>query len=230
MKIAVISDIHGNHYALCDVLREAREVGVEKLLILGDLVGYYYHPDKVLELLSDWDYEIIGGNHESLLKKLLDGTINAEKVQAKYGKGHAIALEKLRLEQISFLINLPFQKSVCFDGVSFLLNHGSPWDPDHYLYPDSEDLELCDSASHDFVLVGHSHYPFTFQGPNSVLINCGSVGQSRSQGGSAAWACIETEGKKFELKETKYNVHDLITEVEAIDPEILYNKEVLTRK
>ncbi len=60
MKIGVLSDIHGNHYALKAVLEEARRCGVEYLFILGDLVGYYYYPDEVLKLLEGWPKEEAG--------------------------------------------------------------------------------------------------------------------------------------------------------------------------
>ena len=70
MKIAVLSDIHGNNFALDDVLKECKLENVEKLLILGDIVGYYYHPELVLKMLSEWEYEIIKGNHEVILQEL----------------------------------------------------------------------------------------------------------------------------------------------------------------
>ena len=76
MKVAVLSDIHGNHYALKEVLNIARNEKVEKLLVLGDIVGYYYHPEKVMDMIKDWDYELIKGNHEILLEKLSTGKIN----------------------------------------------------------------------------------------------------------------------------------------------------------
>ena len=52
MKIAIISDLHGNHYALEEVLKEARIEKIEKILVLGDIVGYFYNPDKIFEPAS----------------------------------------------------------------------------------------------------------------------------------------------------------------------------------
>ena len=71
MKIGVISDIHGNSDALAEVLKKAKEENVEHLLVLGDLVGYYYHPDKIMKLLSEWSFDIIKGNHEKILEDLI---------------------------------------------------------------------------------------------------------------------------------------------------------------
>ena len=77
MRVGVISDIHGNQYALSAVLKTARKEGIEKFLVLGDIVGYYYHPEIVLNMLSEWDYEIIKGNHEIILQNLKENQIDA---------------------------------------------------------------------------------------------------------------------------------------------------------
>ena len=86
MKIAILADIHGNHYALLQVLRKAKQLKVEKILILGDLIGYYYYPEKVLEMLSEWDCKFIKGNHEDLLKEILNNTQLNIKDSMGYGR------------------------------------------------------------------------------------------------------------------------------------------------
>ena len=231
MKIGVLSDIHGNSYALESVLNECKNEGVNKLLILGDIVGYYYHPDIVLKMLSEWDYEMIKGNHEVILKNLKEHKVNAEILKAKYGSGHNLALKKINEEQLKCLFSLPEQKTVEINNVSFQLNHGSPWSLDEYIYPDTslEKLNQCNSDQHDFVLIGHSHYAFTFDCEHSVLINCGSVGQSRKKGGVANWALIDLSNKNFKIKETLYDISKLILEVMELDPENSYMRTVLER-
>lgn len=231
MKIAVISDIHGNHYALNEVLKSAKEEQVEKLLVLGDIVGYYYNPDKVLKMLSDWDYEIIKGNHEELLQGLYESRIDADELKKKYGKGHEEALKRLDERTLEWLFSLPIQKSVNVEGVSFQLNHGSPNRIDEYIYPDAptEKLNECNSESHDFVLIGHSHYAFSHKCKNSILINCGSVGQSRQKGGAAYWVMIDTYNKNYTVKVTPYDTTDLINEVKENDSDADYSIQVLQR-
>ena len=56
MKIGIISDIHGNYDALFSVLEKAKKESVDHLLILGDIVGYYYHPEKILNLLASLEF------------------------------------------------------------------------------------------------------------------------------------------------------------------------------
>ena len=231
MKIAVISDIHGNYDALVAVLKEANKQGVEHLLVLGDVVGYYYHPDKILEALSKWSIDIIKGNHEYILENLIANPSLAESIRLKYGSGHQDAINKLTSQQLNFLKDLPETKSVQFDTSSILMSHGSPWSNDYYIYPDCDRaiIEKCDSKEHDFVLIGHSHYAFAINSGNSILINPGSVGQSRQTGGKASWCIINTENRCFQLLSTDYNTEKLISEVEEKDSEIKYLTKILKR-
>lgn len=231
MKIGVLSDIHGNHYALSEVLKIAKQEKVDKLLVLGDMVGYYYHPDKVLEMLAEWDCVLIKGNHEKILEQILNKEKTEIEVQKKYGSGHKLALEKLSKAQLQKIISLPEQNKIRLNNVNLLMCHGSPWDTDFYLYPDTkkEILDKCDTNDADFVLIGHSHYSFVHRNKNSTLINIGSVGQSRYMGGIANWVLINSINKTFELKATPYAISALLKEVEQIDPEIHYLKEILLR-
>jgi putative phosphoesterase len=231
MKVGVISDIHGNHYALEAVLKTAKKEGIEKLLVLGDIVGYYYHPEIVLDMLSQWDYEIIKGNHEVILQDLKEGKIDPEVLKDKYGRGHEQALKNMDSETQRWLFSLPSQKTIVIDNVSFQLNHGSPFSIDEYIYPDAsiEQLEKCDSKDHDFVLIGHSHYSFSHQCSNSILINCGSVGQSRQKGGLAYWVVINTADKSFKIKTTPYNTSKLLEEIQLFESKVGYSSKILQR-
>lgn len=231
MKLAILSDIHGNCYALEKVLIEARKQEVDKLLILGDFVGYYYHPDKVLDLLSNWPIEAIKGNHELILQQLNSNEIDSHLIKQKYGSGHELALAKLSNDDQEWLFALPEQKSLVIDNVSIQMNHGSPWSSNQYLYPDSDRkiLEQCDSPEHNFVFIGHSHYSFSFRCNNSTLINCGSVGQSREKGGVANWILMNTLNGCFQIKSTVYDVSPLLEEIIKLDQNTDYSYKILLR-
>tara|TARA_B100001250_G_scaffold149451_1_gene128029 strand:+ start:26239 stop:26943 length:705 start_codon:yes stop_codon:yes gene_type:complete len=232
MNIAVLSDIHGNHFALKQVLVDLKRKKVDKIIILGDIVGYYYHPEKVFELLSEWDYIAIKGNHEVILQLIYENKIDTKEVKRKYGSGHEIAIKNLTKSELFYLFNLPQQRELILDDVSFQLNHGAPWDQEEYLYPDTkiEKLLKCNSINHNFVLVGHSHYSFSFDCGNSILINSGSVGQSRKKGGIANWVLIDTNSKSYEINDTLYEIDELLLEINKFDPNNKYLKEVLLRQ
>lgn len=226
-----MSDIHGNKHALEQVLKEVKVQGVEKLLVLGDLVGYYYYPDAVLNLLNQWDYDLIKGNHESILKQILTEEINEENIRKKYGSGHRCALEKLPKQEIERLILAPDQKELSFDGYKALMCHGAPWDPSFYLYPDTpiDILKKCSSEDLDIVFAGHSHYPFVNRVGNTILINAGSVGQLRSVGGLASWVLFDTQNGSFQIKMSPYDVEPLYRAVTAMDPDVKYLATILKR-
>lgn len=231
MKIAILSDIHGNDYALDAVLAEAEKEHVEKLLILGDIVGYYYNPDKVIDKLSRWDFEIIKGNHELILEELINKTIDENSIKKKYGSAHFIAIEKLSKDQLSWLVNLPENKHIEIDCCKILMCHGSPWGINSYIYPNSPKtlIEMCDTAAADIVFIGHTHYPFFCKNNNSLLVNCGSVGQARNKGAQANWCLLDTENSAIQLKSTNYDTSKLKSEILSVDPSNSYLIEILDR-
>ncbi len=231
MKIAILSDIHGNHFALKSVLKEASNYDVQKFLILGDIVGYYYSPDLVLKLLSNWDCHIIKGNHEDILLKAANDNDYLELITTKYGFGHKMALQKLKQNDINFLRELPETEKLIIDNVSILLSHGSPWNQGEYVYPDSDNklLKKFDDFSFDFIFFGHSHYQFLFKTKNGLAVNPGSVGQSRLKGGVASWAILNTKSKTIQMRETHYSTARLKKIVKSLDPLKKYNFDILNR-
>jgi putative phosphoesterase len=232
MKIGILSDIHGNSYALESVLKEVKREGIEKLLILGDCVGYYHHPDKVMNLLKCWDCEIIKGNHETILKHYLDEDDNyRSKIRAKYGHGHDAVLKKLKDSEIEYLIELPLVKKVIIDGVSIIMAHGSPDDNETYIYPDTDKsvLEKMDNEEVDFIFMGHTHYPFIYKGKHTQIINIGSVGQSRVMGGIANWGVLNTTNSTFVPKHTPYSIKKLIEELLLFENTPNYLIKILLR-
>lgn len=230
MKVAVISDIHGNACALEAVLEEVRNSNIEKIFCLGDMVGYYYHPEKVLQLLSEWDCTYIKGNHEDMLISMINDDAERLRIKQKYGSGHEMALKKLSNNEVAWIIQLPESTAVNLGELKILLCHGSPQDKGLYLYPDADSVALQKAAAYaDFVFIGHSHYPFVFGYHNSVLVNVGSVGQLREKGGLASWAMLDTTSKTIRIRHTSYHTESLVAETRAIDPENDYLWKVLIR-
>ena len=131
---------------------------------------------------------------------------------------------------MDFLTESPDSKLLVIDDVSISLNHGSPFDQDYYLYPDTDAgyLNACENSC-DFVFVGHSHYPFVHKLASGLLINVGSVGQSRNKGGVASWCVLNTVNKTIEMRSTLYDISILQKEVLQSDPDIPYLFEILKR-
>lgn len=232
-KIAVLSDIHGNSAALQAVLEEAAHRDVEEYFVLGDFVGYYHRPLEVFQLLDHLSCRIsaIQGNHERMLAKVLQGEFSWEDIGRKYGHGLEMAAKQLRQEKLAWLLNLPEQRIVERAGKRFLLCHGSPLDPDHYIYPDAKAAAFdFPGIEADYVLMGHTHYPMFRASGGFIVVNPGSVGQARDRGGFAGWCLVDTDNDVVMMRHTPYNMADVLQDCEKYDPDVPYLQEVLLRR
>jgi putative phosphoesterase len=232
LKIGLLGDIHGNSLALRAVLESAKARGVEQLCLTGDFVGYYYHPDEVLDLLASWPHYAVRGNHENMFFDAIRSPVRMASLEGKYGSGLRQAQARLRSEQLDWLEKLPEQTRVEIAGVRILLAHGAPWDGDCYLYPDSPEESWLKVAADDFdlVVLGHTHYRFQRKMGNTLIVNPGSVGQARDRIVGAAWAIFDSEKMICEHLTASYDISHVVEEASINDPDKLYLQEVLTRR
>jgi putative phosphoesterase len=232
LRIAVLSDIHGNAEALKNTLKDASEIGVDRLFVLGDLIGYYYEAATVLSLLRRWPIDTIRGNHERLLAEALSSAAVADIYRKKYGSALDVAQATLSPQDIEWLLALPDHQTVSCEGLEFELCHGSPRSRDEYVYPDAsaESLDACRVEGRDFVLMGHTHYPLLDATQKCILLNPGSVGQPRDVGGSASWCCIDTRERRISYHRSPFDFQTLAAEARWRDPKIAYLADVLERE
>jgi putative phosphoesterase len=232
VRVALLGDIHGNHLALQAVLAAASSSGVEKLLITGDLVGYYFAPLQVLELLGSWEKHMVRGNHEDMLDTARSDPEFLAKVDARYGSGLRTAIEQLSEKQIDELCRLPHPLELMIDGCSILLCHGTSWDVDQYVYPDAQPalLRRCAMQEFDLVVLGHTHYPMQQKIGKTRVVNPGSVGQPRNYKPGAHWALFDTVSRNLEFRQEQYDSSVLVQECQQRHPELPYLAEVLIRK
>ena len=231
MKVGVLGDIHGNSPALAAVLDAARRENVERLLITGDLVGYYFDAAAVLRMLRAWDVVMTRGNHEEMLAAARADASRLPQIEMKYGSGVAVALEALSDADLDLLCNLPHPVPLELGRLRVLLCHGSPWDTNHYVYPDAEPeiLRRCAAPGYDIVIMGHTHHPLQRQMEGVMLLNPGSVGQPRNRRPGAQWAILDTDTGVATLRSEAYDCGALAAEARARHPELPYLAEVLTR-
>lgn len=230
MKAAILADIHGNSLALRAALADARSAGAVHLLVLGDLVGYYYDIASVLDQLTEWPYTAIGGNHEYMLGQACADEKAAAAYRAKYGSALDVARQTLPADRLDWLTQLPSRMTLEMAGVTFELCHGSPDDRDRYVYPNANEIELktCEIAGR-IVLMGHTHYPMVSVRKDCTLLNPGSVGQARDLGGFAAWMLFDTSTRTVAPRRSAYDTSALAAEVRRRDPQLNYLSDILHR-
>lgn len=217
MRIAVFSCIHGNLPALKAVLEHAETLQVNHFFILGDLIGYYLNPKEVIEEISNIENkDVIQGNHERFIDKVLNNEMQIEVLNKRYGEGHYKAIKTLTNSQIDWLRYLPKEKDIVVDGLQVKLCHGAPENPDKYLYPTTEKTTLKNNCieGYDFIFIGHSHYPFNYTHNGCHLINVGSAGMSKDIGSLASWGILDTENRVYIPCRTPYTVTTVENDLE----------------
>jgi predicted phosphodiesterase len=219
MKVAIISDVHGNRQAFEATLEAIAASEAAELWCLGDLVGYGAEPDACVELARRHAAVCLAGNH--------DLAVVGELPLEDFSRGASLAVQWTR-EVISddsraFLAGLSPQGQEGEIG----LYHASPRDPVWEYVLSALLADLCmDAQRQRICLVGHSHVALSFarrQGEPATgeprregtrldissgewLLNPGSVGQPRDGDRRAAWLLLDLDGAKASFLRADYDV------------------------
>ena len=233
MKVALLSDIHANHKALEIVLEDLNKEEVDSIIVAGDIVGYYYWPHKVIDLImSDARFHCIQGNHDRMLEKALYDKKFLIKYRRKYGTAYDICKEKLKDKHLDWLFSLPKNLSLNFGTKSFYVTHSSLSNDDNdYIYPDSK-LEklLLNYSDKTYTIFGHTHYPLIHNYGDQYLINPGSVGQPRDSAAIASYVILNVDTGVIQFKRKSFSPDSIIEEAEKLDSKLPYLQNVLRRK
>jgi predicted phosphodiesterase len=101
-------------------------------------------------------------------------------------------------------------QTATWDGFSALLVHGAPWDPlEAYLYADNPRLVELEDLDFDLVAFGQTHRALVRDG-RPILLNPGSVGQSRDAVAEACAAVLDTETRTVERVRRRYDARPVI--------------------
>ena len=197
MRVAVLSDIHGNLPALEAVLGDVAREGVDDLVVPGDTISGPW-PVEVFELLESIDARIVRGNADR-------GVLEREE---RYGPLHAWCADRLGEERLSRAARWPLTLEVEVDGLgAVLVCHSTP-SSDEVIYtritPDAEVASLLGEVAKDAVVSGHTHIQFDRRLPGGLrVVNPGSVGMPYEGARGAFWALL---GPDVEFRRTEYDV------------------------
>jgi len=228
MKICVFSDIHGNgpafRIAYDMIISEKADLNI----FLGDLCGYYFEQQQIYEKILSLPHLIaLQGNHDQIFLKIVQGDEDLRKDYLReYGSSLEHLLENDNQELRRWLSTLP--ETYSFPALDLNCYHGSPWNPmEGYVYPDSSLEKFLNYTSSLFIL-GHTHYPMTRKINNTLIVNPGSLGQPRN-GGLPTYAIIDCSSKKVIFREISYDKTDLIRQIDKLDGNNEYLKNILYR-
>ena len=215
MKIAVISDIHGNVYALMKVLEDIENQDVDTIICLGDLVGYGPHPNEVVATIRRRKILCIKGNYDA---SVVDNAFSFIRDTSINSFSLPWTVDELRVSNKYFLSSLPSNITLNFEGKSLSFVHGSPRAINEYMKDDETLLtEIMNEFNGDILVCAHTHLPFIKKFGNKLLINDGSVGKPKIGRPNCTYAIIELyEGTspKAEIREIEYDYHKTIKDME----------------
>jgi predicted phosphodiesterase len=222
VRYGVLSDIHGNLFALRAAMKRLRREGLDGWLCAGDLIGYGPYPNECVEVVAELDAHCVAGNHELLLLGRLSeeraGRLARETINWTQGV--------LREDCRSFLARLPLVATV----QDLVMTHGSLVSPEEYV---TRDIQAADQLRRlgveypqaNLLVLGHTHRPWLYSqnratavptaatgtllaSPGRFLLNPGSVGQSRQieREPRARFMLLDLERRWVRFYEASYDV------------------------
>ena len=227
MRIAVLSDIHGNIEAFESVLMDIDCVGIDHIINLGDSIGYGPDPESVLDLIQKRDILNIHGNHEQAVLDaksrfiLKDSALKSIEQTLKY----------LSSTSLLYLRELPTYRIVN----DALFVHGCPPDScENYLnYLSFRELEIVfQSYKNKISFVGHTHKlmiikyngkkisfqqlensPIKIDEDNRYIFNVGSVGQPRDHDPRAGYVIWDSTSSSIEARRVQYDIESTVNKI-----------------
>ena len=180
MRIALISDIHGNLVALDAVLMDINREQVDQIICLGDVATIGPQPRQVVERLRKLDLISITGNHESYL---LNPNLSDEEADAPPWLGEMMGWSTAQLSRADFDYLRSFQPllEIPFDAAhSLLCFHGSPRSNTDMILattPAAALDKMLTGHAATVMVGGHSHVQMVRQHNGRMIVNVGSVGE-----------------------------------------------------
>lgn len=198
IKVAVISDLHGNMEALGAVLDDINKLKIKKLLILGDLAIMGPEPNEtvtfVKNLSNKYEMDVIQGNTDLfIVNEQLPNVPDFAKNSILYAK------ENLTQDNLDYLKNLPAKKSVKIGNTTILMTHGSPRKNDENILParNVEEIRpMLEGVDEALILCGHTHLPAGYQIDKQTVVNVGSVGRPFTENQKACYVVLEIDEEK----------------------------------
>lgn len=233
MRYLVLSDIHANIDALDAVLAAVEPGTYDRVIVLGDLVGYGAEPNAVVERVRGLDpLATIRGNHDKVAAAL-EG---AEGFNPIARRAALWTRSALTADAVTYLQSLPEGPLVVDDLLEIC--HGSPVNEDLYIFGEGDAVDALLALRRPVGLFGHTHVAMAFTltrdraldvvfrggSGNETLtleegcrdpINPGSVGQPRDGDPRAGFALVDTSARRIVLRRLDYDVERAAARVVA---------------
>ncbi len=231
MKLAFISDIHGNAIALDAVLVDIKKRVIDQIIVLGDICYRGLEPKRSLDVVRSLNTNVIKGNaDEWIVRGIKEGEV-PEDVRPMMSKEHDWSVSKLDDKSVEYLKNLPEELTLKFDSIKIHAFHATPASLFNVVQPDESDEKVYEKLitnDADIFIYGHIHRPFVRFINGKCVVNTGSVGLPFDGLNKASYAVIEiNEGNcDISIARVNYDVNKVIKQFEKSD---YPNKEIMVK-
>ncbi|MEH7109019.1 metallophosphoesterase family protein [Bacillus sp. JJ1764] len=222
MKIAFISDIHGNAVALEAVLNDIKKRDLDKVFVLGDICYRGPEPKRSLDLVRSLNTKVIKGNaDEWVIRGIMDGEV-PESVSKMMSKERDWIFSHLDDTDITYLQELPSELNLKIENVKIHAYHATPNSLFEVVLPNESDENVKGkmmTEDADLYVYAHIHKPFIRYIDGKCIINIGSVGLPFDGLTMASYALIEIESSFYQasIVRVKYDLDKVIEQFSVSD-------------
>lgn len=224
MKLAILSDIHGNYVALKTCMNYALEKGIINFIFLGDYIGELAYPERAMKMIYDikekYNCTFIRGNKEDYwigYRNRGDEDWGWRDNNSTTGM-LLYAYNHLTDKDIDFFESLPMKQKIEIKGFApFTICHGSPYKINEDMIPNTERIyEIMNASETDLIICGHTHRQSKTEYKNKVVLNPGSVGIPLSSKGKTQFLILNNKENKWqeEFISLEYDSDKIIADME----------------
>lgn len=232
VKLAFISDIHGNSIALEAILEDIAKKEIDRIYVLGDLCYRGPDPKRSLALIRSLNTQVIKGNADEWVVRGVNQGEVPEQVIDMMKMEREWTVAQLDEQDIEYLASLPTEMKLEIEGISIHAFHATPDSLFEIVLPGAGDevlkSKLMSASDADIFIYAHIHRPFIRYMEGKILLNIGSVGLPFDGMPKAAYAIVEIENGQIRtsIERVPYRIEDVVKQYE----EAQYpNAEMMTR-
>ncbi len=201
MKIAFISDIHGNAVALEAVLENIHQQKVDEIIVLGDIAYRGPEPKRALEMIRSLDTKVIKGNADEWILRGVEKGEVPDQALSIMQEEQKWTVGQLDEEDIDYLRHLPTDLFLEVELVTIHAFHATPTSLFEVVLPEATDQQLVEKLTKikpaDLYLYGHIHKAYKRVADGKTILNLGSVGLPFDGISQASYAIVELHQGAF---------------------------------
>ncbi|USG67424.1 metallophosphatase family protein [Brevibacillus ruminantium] len=218
MRLAVLSDTHGNAAALEAVMRDLQNQSPDAIVFLGDMVMRGPQPRECIQMVKSLQpHAIIRGNYDDLFTRFPEpGWSPSSEKEELVLRAFEYDCQHISAEDQAWLGNLPTELSLLVDEVPTEMYHAGPDSLYKVVYPWAtlEELDTLHRREETrLVLYGHVHHSHVRQGNGRLVVNCGSIGLPFDGDNRASYAIVDIQKQDMaaQIRRVSYDIEKAIS-------------------